>query len=196
MIPLRTQIKFFLENPEGVDVAAFMGVFQRWIQQNLLEGLLIDVADYRHVFEGPGIVLIGHESEYAMESRNSRIGLLYTRKHQLEPDLQTQLRTSLRLALEACEHLEKDTTFSPKLKFRANEIEIRFADRLQLPNRPESFALVKSDLEAVLSDLYSGNSVHLAPVQQDPRYIFTIQVRGEGAAGISDLLQNVRAKAE
>ena len=196
MIPLRTQVKFFLENPEGVELAAFMGVFQRWIQQNLLEGLMIDVADYLHVFEGPGIVLIGHDSDYFAESRNGRIGLLYTRKRQVDPDLPTQLRNSLRLALIACEHLEKDITFWPKLKFRADEIEIRFADRLQLPNRPESFDLVKGDLEAVLSDLYGGNPVRIAPVQQDPRYIFTVEAHSEGAAGISDLLNNVRAKAE
>jgi hypothetical protein len=194
MIPFRTQIKFFLKNPEGVDVAAFMGVFQRWIQQNALEGLLIDVADYRHVFEGPAIILIGHESDYAIESRNGQIGLLYTRKHQLEPDLQLQLRTSFRVALTACELLEKDTTFEPRLKFRTNEIEIRFADRLQLPNRPESFDLVKNDLETVLAEVYGNNTVHFAPVQQDARHIFTIKVQGEGAVGISDLFHQTSAE--
>ncbi len=194
MIPFRTQIKFFLKNPEGVDVGAFMGVFQRWIQQNALEGLLIDVADYRHVFEGPAIILIGHESDYAIESRNGQTGLVYTRKHQLEPDLITQLRTSFRLALFACELLEKDTSFEPRLKFRTDEIEIRFADRLQLPNRPESFDLVKNDLAIVLAELYGNNTARFAPVQQDARHIFTIKVQGESAVGISDLFHQTSAE--
>ena len=64
MIPLRTQVKFFLSNADAVDLAAFAPVFQRWIQQKSLEGQLVDVADYRHVFEGPGVVLIGHDSDY------------------------------------------------------------------------------------------------------------------------------------
>src|SRR3954465_5689913 len=69
MIPLRTQVKFFLTtaegvaNADGIDLAAFAPVFQRWIQQKSVEGQFVDVADYRHVFEGPSIVLIGHDSD-------------------------------------------------------------------------------------------------------------------------------------
>jgi hypothetical protein len=186
MIPLRTQIKFFLENPQGVNLSTFTGVFQRWIQQNVLEELLIDVADYRHVFEGPGIMLIGYGSDYAIENRNNRLGLLYTRKRQLEPDLQTQLRVSFQFALAACRLLESEASFKPQLKFRADEIEVRFLDRLQLPNRPDSFDLVKDDLEAVLKDLYGSQAVHFASVSQDPRYVFTILAHSEGARGIAD----------
>src|ERR1041385_3049369 len=99
MNPFRTQIKFFLENPGRLDLSDVAAVFQRWIQQKALDGLLIDVADYRHVIEGPGIVLIGHESDYALENRDGRLGLLYTRKRQLQTDFQSQLRTSFRFAL-------------------------------------------------------------------------------------------------
>src|SRR5690554_2580873 len=123
MIPFRTQVKFFLENPDNVDLSLFMGVFQRWIQRRALEGLLIDVADYRHVFQGPGIILIGHESDYAMESRDGRLGLLYTRKRQTDADLGAQLRAALRLALAAAQLLEAEPAFEPRLKFRGDEIE-------------------------------------------------------------------------
>jgi hypothetical protein len=194
MIPFRTQVKFFLENPEGVDVAAFAGVFQRWIQQNALKELLIDVADYRHVFEGPGIVLIGDASDYTIENRGGRLGLLYTRKRQRDANLQAQLRTSFQLALAACSLLEADSSFEPKLKFRADEIEIRFADRLQLPNQVESFDLVKDDLQTVLTELY-GDAAHFAPVQRDSRHLFTIEVRREGVTSIAELTQQVQSGA-
>ena len=196
MKPFRTHVKFFFENPESIDLADFGAVFQRWIQGQVLDGLLIDVADYRHVFEGPGIVLIGHESDYTIENRDGRLGLLVTRKHQLEPDLQTQLRTTLRLALAAGELLEAETAFEPRLKLRENEIEIRFADRLQLPNRPETFDLIQDDLRAVLTDVYGTEAVNLAAVQNDPRQLFTIAVHGEGAAGISSLFQQVKASVQ
>lgn len=192
MIPLRTQVKFFLENPEAVDLAAFTPGFQRWIQQKALKGQLIDVADYRHVFEGPGIVLIGYDSDYFAESRDGRIGLLYTRKRQLDADVQTQLRTSLRLTLDACQLLEADTSFTPSLKFRADEIEIRFPDRLRLPNQPESFDLVKDDVRVVLAELYGTDTVNFAPVNHDPRYLFTIAVQNPGTSGISELVQAVK----
>src|SRR5215213_1767274 len=87
MNPLRTQVKFFLEDSAGVDQSLFMGVFQRWIQRKALEVQLIDVSDYRHVWEGPGILLVAHDSDYSMETRDSRLGLLYTRKRQVDAEL-------------------------------------------------------------------------------------------------------------
>jgi hypothetical protein len=196
MIPFRTQVKFFLENPETVDVSAFTGVFQRWIQQKALDGLLIDVADYRHVFEGPGVILIGHESDYGIENRDGRLGLLFTRKHQLEPDLGTQLRVSLRLALAAAQLLEIETAFNPPLKFGASELEIRFADRLQLPNQPESFDLVKDDLQAVLTGLYGTEAVNIAPISQDSRHLFTVSVHAEGVKNMADLVHHLQPSLE
>jgi hypothetical protein len=195
MIPLRIQVKFFLETPQ-VDLSAFSGIFQRWIQQKALEGQLIDVADYRHVFEGPSVVLIGHDSDYALENRSGRLGLLYTRKRQVDSDLPTQLRNSLRLALIACQLLEAETVFQSRLKFHAPEIEIRFADRLQLPNRAESFDLVKDDLQAVLTTLYGTDRITLAPVSQDPRYPFIVEVRGGGASSIAELSQSLQLSVE
>jgi hypothetical protein len=189
MNPLRTQVKFFLEDSTGVDQSLFMGVFQRWIQRKALEGQLIDVADYRHVWEGPGILLVAHDSDYSMETRDSRLGLLYTRKRQVEPDLAAQLRASLRMALTACQLLEKERIFFPKLKFRADEIEIRFPDRLLLPNTPESFEIVKDDLGTILTELYGADPVDFAPVAQDKRYLFTIKVQSSTTKRVGDLIQ-------
>src|SRR5579871_4797500 len=101
MIPFRLQLKFFAADPAAVDLSKFTGIFQRWIQQKPLDDMLIDVADYRHVFEGPGIVLIGHESDYALDVSKGRPGLLFTRKRQRDADLHAQLRNSFRLALAA-----------------------------------------------------------------------------------------------
>src|SRR5262249_27389177 len=148
----RIQIKYFLENPEAVALTPFMGVFQRWIQQQALEGLLIDAADYGHVHDGPGIVLIGHEGDYAIDASRGRLGLLHTQKRSSESDLQPRLQGAFRMALKACHLLESEAAL--KLKFRTDEAEIRFADRLQFPNQPEAFERVKSDIQAVLTALY------------------------------------------
>jgi hypothetical protein len=196
MIPFRTQVKFFLDNADSLEVADFVGVFHRWIQQNALNELLIDVADYKHVFEGPGIVLIGHASDYSIESREGRLGLLYTRKRQLESDLQSQLRTALHFALKASALLENESEFSPRLKFRADTFEIRFADRLQLPNRPESFDAIKNELQIVLSELYGGNAVQFAPRALDPRDFLTVDVQGEGVTAVADLLHRFHATVQ
>ena len=188
MIPLRTQVKFFLDNPEGVDLATFAPVFQRWIQEKALEGQLIEVGDYRQVFVGPGVLLIGHDSDYSMEVRDGRLGLLYTRKRMVDADLPTTLRNSIRLALTACQKLETESAFQPRLKFRADEIEIRFADRLQLPNRRESFALIAEDVLAVVQELYGVDGAYALPVKQDARYLLAVRVRAEAETTVNKLL--------
>ena len=59
----------------------FVPVFHRWIQNQVLPNhLLIDVADYDHVSNGPGAVLIANEANIALDFADGRLGLLYFRK--------------------------------------------------------------------------------------------------------------------
>ena len=195
MIPLRLQVKYFVEDPKAVDMGALIGIFQRWIQIKALPTMLIDVADYRHVPEGPGVVLIGHESDFAMESAEGRLGLLYTRKRQRDDSLQTQLRASFELALTACQLLENARSFQRKPKFCTDEVEVRFVDRLQLPNRAESFDVVRDDLKAVLAEVYGETPVTAEPVSQDPRHVFTVRVQAPGAPNATALLDRLKAQS-
>ena len=55
-------VKIFAQEPASIDLAGAIPVFHRWIQENVCEELLIDVADYRHVPAGPGVLLVGHEA--------------------------------------------------------------------------------------------------------------------------------------
>jgi hypothetical protein len=194
MVATRLQVKLFVENPGAVELAAFMGVFQRWIQQKQLEGLLIDVVDYRHVFQGPGVVLIGHESDYSMDEGEGRLGLLYTRKRQLDASLHDQIRGSISLALRAALLLENDASLGGKLKFRTDKVEIRFLDRLQFKNTPETLDLVRDDLSAVLADIY-GAAVDLNAVNSDPRNVFTIAARAAGNEGVATLVSRLQGSA-
>ncbi len=183
----RIQVKFFLENAEKLDFAPVAGIFQRWIQQHSLEGLLIDVADYRHVPGGPGVVLIGHDSDYSLDRRDGKPGLLYTRKRDHSADLLSQLRTAMRLSITACRLLEGEKAFHPNLKFRADTLEFRFPDRLNFPNRVETLDLVKAPLSSALAEFYGPAQVSFTLVDGDPREVFTVVANAPGVKGISSL---------
>jgi hypothetical protein len=193
MIPFRTQVKFFLDTTNPIDGALFTGVFQRWIQGNALGELLIDVADYRHVFQGPGTVLIGHESDYTIDNRDGLLGLLYTRKRQTTEDVAAQLRTSLQRTLKAAELLEHEAAFKPALKFNIAEIEVRFVDRLQFQNTPQTFDSIKDDVTAVLTEFYGAYPVQIEQVQGDVRDLFALRVRADGAVSLADLKEAVKS---
>ncbi len=188
MNPYRLQIKYFVENPDAVDLSAFIGIFQTWIQVKKLEGVLIDVADYRHVHEGPGIVLIGHDSDYGIDLSRGRLGLLYTRKRQVDDSLLKQLYNAFRLSLTAASLLEAESALQGKLKFCTDELEIRFTDRLRVPNRPESLELVRDEVATALAAVYASTPVSFAPVSSDPRQLFTVTARAEGAPSVGELL--------
>ena len=103
-----------------MDLALAIPVFHRWIQEQALPGLLVDVADYRHVPEGPGVVLVAHEAIYGLDLGGGRLGLLYNRRTRLDAAPAEALPQAFRAALEACRKLEQEPEFRrhPELRGR------------------------------------------------------------------------------
>lgn len=144
----RVQVKFFAS--ETVDPMALIPVFHRWIRESVLDDeLAIDVADYTHVHEGPGVILIGHGADYYYDLGEGKPGLLYSRKRGLEGDLETLLRDALKRALAACELLEKEGI---GLKLDRKTVSIRVPDRLHAPNDDASYAALETLVASVLKD--------------------------------------------
>ncbi len=77
-------VKVFVADPAAVNIADAVGVFHQWIKKTVCPEMLIDVAEYRHVPAGPGILLIGLEANYSFDERENRLGLLYNRKAALD----------------------------------------------------------------------------------------------------------------
>ena len=140
-------VKIFVANPQGVDIHEFVPVFHGWIQRQKIDGhLLIDVHDYSHVANGPGILLVAHEGNFSMDQDGGRLGLFYYRKRPLPHGLEANLRTVTNTALQACKLLESE----PKLKgikFKTDEILVVANDRLLAPNDAAS----RAKLEPVIA---------------------------------------------
>jgi len=182
--------KFYIENPEAVNLADFAAVFNTWIQKQALEELLIDVADYLHVHNGPGIMLIGHAADYSLDNRAGRLGLLYNRKEPLDGTTQEKLAQAARATLTAAQILEKENG----LKFNAREVQLIVNDRLLVPNTTETFASLESDLKAFFDRLYNGAEYTLAH-HDDPRERFTINVNTDSNFNVETLLENLSVEA-
>ena len=183
-------IKFFVENPEAVKLEEYSGVFNNWIQRQVMPELLIDVADYLHVHHGPGVILIGHEADYSLDNRAGRLGLLYNRKAALEGTVQEKLAQAAHAALEAARLLEKENG----VKFSGQEAEIIINDRLLVPNTPETFAALEPDLRAFFDTLYGGAQSSLAYQDTDRRERFRIVVRTTIRFDVETLLKNLSAE--
>ncbi len=183
-------VKLYLENPEDVKLAGYAAVFNSWIQNRVLEELLIDVADYLHVHHGPGIMLIGHEADYSLDQRAGRPGLLYNRKAQLEGSTQEKLAQAVRATLIAAQILERENG----LKFNGSEVQVILNDRLLAPNTAQTFAALEPELRAFFDGLYSGAEYSLTN-QTDPRERFTVNIKTSSRFEVDTLLKNLSVEA-
>ena len=179
-------IKFFIENHQDVNLADYAAVFNTWIQKQALEELLIDVADYLHVHNGPGIMLIGHEADYSLDNRTGRLGLLYNRKEQLDGPTQEKLAQAARAILTVAQILEKENG----LKFNGQEVQIIINDRLLVPNTAETFESLESDLRVFFERLYNGTEYSLTH-NDDPRERFTVNIKTIANFDLETLLKNL-----
>jgi len=169
-------VKLMARLPVQADLAHAVVVFHRWVAQQALPGLLIDVADYRHVHHGPGIVLVGFEADYALDQTGGRLGLLYRRKMPESCDGQTQIERAYQAALAAARRLEREPEFEGQLDFDSGDCEVIFNDRLLVPNSLESYDQVRPVVERAFSNLWQPDSFELERVGE-PRDRLRIRVR-------------------
>ena len=179
-------VKFYLENPETVNLADFAAVFNTWIQTQRLDELLIDVADYLHVHNGPGIMLIGHEADYSLDNRAERLGLLYNRKEQVDGTTQAKLAQAVHATLTVAQILEKENG----LKFNGSEVLMIVNDRLLVPNTAETVATLEPEIKSFFDQLYNGAEYSLSH-NNDQRERFTVNVKTASNFNLDTLLNNL-----
>jgi hypothetical protein len=183
-------VKLLVQNPEEVDLEALIPVFHGWIQGQVGEGLLLDIADYRHVDAGPGVVLIGHEGNYSVDNTDSRLGIRYNRKAALDGSNQDRLKQAARAALTACQRLEAEPLLGGRLRFNGQEIEIFINDRLLAPNSDATREAINSDFQTFSEQLFRGSKFSMS-YGSDPRKLFAVSVKAAQPFPITGLLENL-----
>jgi hypothetical protein len=180
-------VKIFAREPAAIALAGAIPVFHRWIQDHVCEELLIDVADYRHVPAGPGLILVGHEANYSLDEGGHRLGLLYNRKLPLEGGAREKLEHAFRSALIACRRLEEEAVFGGKLKFNAGDFEVILNDRLLAPNTDETWRALEPVLQDFCKTLF-GDNVYSLNRLGEPRERFRVGVRTQAPVDAESLL--------
>lgn len=171
--PHKITIKYFLTDPDSAELSGLVPLFHRWIREQTLDGVLIDVADYRHVPDGPGLLLIGHEGDLSLDLADGRPGLRYSRKRgwpSAEPV--DRLTTAWEQAWAGARRLEQE---SP-LALDHDGVEIAFVDRLQVANSAEAFTDLHDAILAAAAAVHPDRPAAAARVANDPRRPLTVRV--------------------
>ena len=169
MTPKRISAKVFLADPRAeVDLHAFIPVFHGFIKEKKVEGLLIDVADYSHVPEGPGIVLIGHDVDYSIDQNAGKTGILALSKRVEEGNLADLLDDAVRKCLLAVKAVQEDD--STGTSFSSAAVQVQLVDRLAAPNTDQGYVSYKAEFEGLALRLFGeGAAVERADADEPRR---------------------------
>ncbi len=189
--PHRLTLKLYFADGVAVDPPRFLPLFHEWIRTGAVEGMLIDVADYKHAREGPATVLIGHEQDYAIDLSGGRPGLMITRKRPAPAALGDDVRQSLRRLLVAARALEAKADPHPPVRLRTDEIRLQVIDRLRYPGTGSQSGVVQGEVERALADVYPGAGLTVEPASDDPRQPITLRARARGAPPLATLLSRL-----
>ena len=185
-------VKFFLENGAAIDTDQLIPIFHRWIRDRVLGNeVLIDVADYRHVPKGPGVMVVAHEGHYAMDEGGPGIGLSYSVKRDTMGIAQERLPLVFERVLNACSLLEKEESL-PGLSFDGARVQVQVLSRLAAVNNETEFATLKSELQEFLPRLYENELLDVQHLDADARSPLGALVTVSSNVGVSTLLERLK----
>jgi hypothetical protein len=185
----KLNVKFYFANSAAFRLDEFINVFNLWIQSS--DGVFYDLADYRHVNEGPGVLLIADEANISIDNAGGRLGLLYNFKRRLNGSNENKLRSAFQATLGYCRKIEQEPALPGKLRFSGNEALLVINDRLIAPNAEATYAALLPDLEEFARRLYGGDEFSLERNSEDARERFAVAIKSPVAHGIESLTRNL-----
>ena len=154
----------------------FIPELHRWIQNNSIpEHMLIDVVDYSHITDGPGIMLVAHEGHFSLDKEHQKPGILYMRKTDLSGSFKDRFNKVLSITIQAAQLL-KNNNIEKELDFSPNSFRFITNDRLYAENTADNQSLYKKEIQKALDDMYPNSSVDYKDLSDEKeRLAFTVK---------------------
>jgi hypothetical protein len=187
----KINVKFFAEKGSDIPLHNFIPVFHRWIQEDKLEGMLVDVTEYTHVHQGPGVLIIAQEANYSVDEAQGKRGFMYAQKRVPEKKAEDYFKTAFCRCLQAASFLENEKEFAGKLKFTTGHFEVTINDRLAAPGGSASQAEIEKHLKPFLDHLYGAGTYQLMG-EKDVKKLAGFEVKANNAADATALLAKLK----
>jgi len=169
-------VKIPVAGPLGIDPAKVVDVFHKWVAAQSVPGvLLVDVAELLHVPDGPGVVAVGVEADFALDHTRGTWGVLSRRKDVRPGTNAERIAQAFEAAGQSAVWLEE--AFAGKLRFSRTEFELIVNDRAIAPNTPESYAQGIPEIEAALRSLLGPGEFTLTRHEARRRERFGVTVK-------------------
>jgi len=169
-------IKIPVDGPLGLDPAKSVDVFHQWVARQVIPGvLLIDVAELLHVPNGPGVIAVGVEADFALDHTGGSWGVLYRRKTILGGANQDRILQAIASAAQTALRLQE--AFPGALNLSRTEFDFIINDRGLAPNRAETYAAATPEIEVGLRVALGHGDFTLTRHDHEPRQRFGVTVK-------------------
>jgi len=173
-------VKLFFNMNGSYSSQDFMPVFHNWIQDKVIDDhLLIDVADYSHIPDGPGVMLIAHEGNFSLDQESQHPGIMYMRKTEIAGSFKERFNKVLSTVIKAANRLN-DNNVSKQVDFTLNSFRFIANDRLYAENTADNQDLYKLKIQKALDGKYSDSQIKFKDVSdKNERLAFTVTFSNE-----------------
>lgn len=178
----KIDLKLPLHAPGRIRSEFILDVFGRWRLEPDQE--IIDLADYAHVPEGPGCILVSHRGHFGVDFEEGRAGLFLSTRKGLSGAPADRVAAALRTLLETSRRLLADSATPRDIRPDLSSLVITFNDRLQAPNTDASDAIWRPAVEATIRRLH-GEAKATIERAAAPGSRLSYRVFAPGARGLT-----------
>jgi len=159
-----------------LEPARIVDIFHQWVARQIIPGvLLIDVAELLHVPNGPGVIAVGHEADFAFDHTGGIWGALYRRKTPLAGTNEERIVQAITSAARTALRLQE--AFPGALEFSRTEFELIVNDRGLAPNTAETYASALPEIETSLRAVLDHGNFTVTRHDRDLRQRFGVTVK-------------------
>ena len=168
-------VKLYLNTNGSFDSKDYIPVFHTWIQQKVVDDhLLIDVADYSHIADGPGVMLISHEGHISLDQENLQPGIMYMRKTDMAGSFKERFIKVLSIITKAANRL-CDNNINKEIDFVKHSLRFITNDRRVAKNTVENQKLYQDAVQEALENKYPGKTWNIDNfASENERLAFTV----------------------
>ena len=168
-------IKLYLNTNDNFYAQDFIPIFHGWIQDKTVDDhLLIDVADYSHIQDGPGVMLVAHEGHYSLDQENRQPGIMYMRRTEIAGGFNDRFIKVFNTTIQAANRL-RDNNLNKEIDFIHNSFRFMANDRRVADNTLENQNLYKDEVQKALTELYPICNVKYKDIsKENERLAFTV----------------------
>ena len=179
-------IKLFFQPNGSYPSRDFIPELHRWIQNDSIpQHMLIDVVDYSHIPDGPGIMLIAHEGQFSFDLENNQPGVFYLRKTKLNGNFDERIHSVLNTAVHSAGLIQKNE-FGKEVQFLNKSFRFIANDRRLAENNKENQELYSDAFEGYLNKNYPSSKWELENFTEgEERLAFTVNFQDD-----TDLLKS------